>query len=80
MSGSVSCAEYGYYVENPANGLKALFCRATMNLLMIIIILFAIMVSVCISYMAWKVSSDKPSGRRVKKSGAVKEPKDLPDL
>lgn len=51
-----------------------------MNLLMIIIILFAIMVSVCISYIAWKVSSDKPSKRKVKESGDVKEPKDLPDL
>ncbi len=50
-----------------------------MNLLMIIIILFAIMVSVCISYIAWKVSSGKPSKRKVEKSGEVKEPKDLPD-
>ncbi len=51
-----------------------------MNLLMIIIILFAIMVSVCISYIAWQVSSGKPSKRKVKKSAQVKEPKDLPDL
>jgi predicted membrane protein len=50
-----------------------------MNLLMIIIILFAIMVSVFISYIAWKVSSDKPSKRKVNESGEAKEPKDLPD-
>jgi hypothetical protein len=46
---------------------------------MIIIILFAIMVSVGISYIAWKVSSDKPSKREVDESGEAKEPKDLPD-
>ena len=50
-----------------------------MNLLMIIIILFAIMVSACISYIAWEVSSGKPSKRNVKESGEFKEPKDLPD-
>ena len=50
-----------------------------MNLLMIIIILFAIMVSVGISYIAWKVSSDKPSRRKVNESGEAKESKDLPD-
>ncbi len=50
-----------------------------MNLLMIIIILFAIMVSVCISYIAWEVSSGKPPERNVKKSGEVKESQDLPD-
>ncbi len=51
----------------------------TMNLLMIIIILFAIMVSVGISYIAWRVSSDKPLKRKVNESGEAKEPKDLPD-
>ncbi len=51
----------------------------TMNLLMIIIILFAIMVSVFISYIAWKVSSDQPSERKVNDSGEAKESKDLPD-
>ncbi len=50
-----------------------------MNLLMIIIILFAIMVSVCISYIAWEISAGKPPSRKIKKSGEVKEPKDLPD-
>ena len=50
-----------------------------MNLLMIIIILFAIMVSVFISYIAWKVSSDKPARRKVNESGEAKESKDLPD-
>ena len=50
-----------------------------MNLLMIIIVLFAIMVSVCISYIAWELSSGKPPARRIKESGEVKEPKDLPD-
>lgn len=64
---------------NPANGLTAISGRATMNLLMIIIILFAIMVSVFISYIAWKVSSDKPARRKVNESGEAKESKDLPD-
>ena len=50
-----------------------------MNLLMIIIILFAIMVSVCISYIAWEISSGKSPSRKTKDSGEVKEPKDLPD-
>lgn len=50
-----------------------------MNLLMIIIILFAIMVAVCISYIAWDLSSGKPLKRNTKESGEVKEPKDLPD-
>ncbi len=50
-----------------------------MNLLMIIIILFAIIVSVCISYIAWAISSGKSPSRKTKESGEVKEPKDLPD-
>ena len=50
-----------------------------MNLLMIIIILFAIMVSVCISYIAWEISSGKSPRRKIEESGKVKEPKDLPD-
>jgi len=50
-----------------------------MNLLMIIIILFAIMVSVGISYIAWRVSSDQPAKRKVNKSSEAKESKDLPD-
>ena len=50
-----------------------------MNLLMIIIVLFAIMVSACSSYIAWELSSGKPPKRRIKESGEVKEPKDLPD-
>ena len=50
-----------------------------MNLLMIIIILFAIMISVCISYIAWEISAGKPPSRKIKKSGEVNEPKDLPD-
>ena len=52
---------------------------SAMNLLMIIIILFAIMVSVCISYVAWEISSGKPATRKTEESGEVKEPKDLPD-
>ncbi len=50
-----------------------------MNLLMIIIILFAIMVSVCISYVAWELSAGKPPGSKTRESGEAKEPKDLPD-
>lgn len=51
-----------------------------MNLLMILIVLFAILVSVCIAYIAWDISSGKPWRRRnTKESGEVKEPKDLPD-
>ena len=50
-----------------------------MNLLMIIIILFAILVSVSISYIAWEISAGKPSSRKIKEPGEVKEPKDLPD-
>ena len=50
-----------------------------MNLLMILIILFAIMVSVCISYIAWELSSGKPPGRKIRESDEVKEPKNLPD-
>ncbi len=51
----------------------------TMNLLMILIVLFAIMISVCISYIAWELSSGKSPRRKTKESGEVKEPKDLPD-
>ena len=50
-----------------------------MNLLMILIVLFAIMVSVCISYIAWELSSGKSPRRKTRESGEVKEPKDLPD-
>ncbi len=50
-----------------------------MNLLMIIIILFAIMVSVCISYIAWEISAGKPPTRKTEESGQAKESKDLPD-
>lgn len=50
-----------------------------MNLLMIIIILFAIMVSVCISYIAWDLSSGKPFKRNPKTPGDIKERKDPPD-
>jgi len=50
-----------------------------MNLLMILIVLFAIMVAVCISYIAWELSSGKSPRRKTKESGEVKEPKDLPD-
>lgn len=50
-----------------------------MNLLMIIIILFAIMVSVCISYIAWELSSGESAKRKTKKSGAVSESKNSPD-
>jgi nitrogen fixation-related uncharacterized protein len=50
-----------------------------MNLLMILIVLFAIMVSVCISYIAWELSSGQPGKRKKEESGEVKEPKDLPD-
>lgn len=50
-----------------------------MNLLMILIILFAIMVSVCISYIAWEISSGRPPARKLRESGEAKEPKDLPD-
>ena len=50
-----------------------------MNLLMIIIILFAIMVSACISFIAWELSSGKSPGRKTNESGEVKESKDLPD-
>ena len=50
-----------------------------MNLLMLIIILFAIMVSVGIFFIAWRVSSDKPSKQKANESGEAKEPKDLPD-
>jgi hypothetical protein len=46
---------------------------------MIIIILFAIMVSVCISYIAWEISSGKPPKRKLGESGEVEESKDLPD-
>ncbi len=50
-----------------------------MNLLMILIILFAIMVSVCISYIAWEISAGKPPAGKIEESGEAKEPKDLPD-
>jgi len=50
-----------------------------MNLLMILIILFAIMVSVCISYIAWEISTGRPPAGKIKESGEAKEPKDLPD-
>jgi len=50
-----------------------------MNLLMIIIILFAIMISACISFIAWELSSGKSSGPKTSESGEVKESKDLPD-
>ena len=43
---------------------------------MILIILFAILVSVCIAYIAWDITAMKP---RTKESGEAKEPKDLPD-
>jgi hypothetical protein len=46
---------------------------------MIIIVLFAIMVSVCISYIAWELSSGKPPVSKIKESGEAKEPEDLPD-
>ena len=52
---------------------------SAMNLLMIIIILFAIMVSVCISFIAWRISAGEPPGRKTRESGEVKEPQDLPD-
>ena len=52
---------------------------SAMNLLMIIIILFAIMVSACISYIAWEISAGKPPSRKTRESGEVKEPTDLPD-
>ena len=52
---------------------------SAMNLLMIIIILFAIMVSACISFIAWELSSGKSPGRKTNESGEVKESKDLPD-
>ncbi len=55
------------------------FIGIAMNLLMIIIILFAIMVSVCISYIAWEISAGRPPTRKTEESGEVKEPKDLPD-
>ena len=44
---------------------------------MILIILFAILVSVCIAYIAWDITAMKP--RNIKESGEAKEPKDLPD-
>ena len=50
-----------------------------MNLLMLLIILFAIMVSVCIAYIAWEISAGKPPAGRIEESGEAKEPKDLPD-
>ena len=50
-----------------------------MNLLMILIILFAIMVSVCISYIAWEISAGKTPAENVNESSEAKEPKDLPD-
>lgn len=52
---------------------------SAMNLLMILIVLFAILVSVCISYIAWELSAGKPPARKIKESGEAKEPKDLPD-
>ncbi len=55
------------------------FTGSAMNLLMIIIILFAIMVSVCISYIAWELSAGKPPSRKINEPGEVKEPEDLPD-
>ena len=66
------------YDEHFRNGVWPLF-YTTMNLLMIIIILFAIMVSVGISYIAWRVSSDQPSKRKINESSEAKESKDLPD-
>ena len=61
-------------------GLPSFFViGSAMNLLMIIIILFAIMVSVCISYIAWEISAGKPPSRNIEESGEAKEPKDLPD-
>ena len=66
------------YDEHFRNGVWPLF-YTTMNLLMIIIILFAIMVSVGISYIAWRVSSDQPAKRKINESGDAKESKDLPD-
>jgi hypothetical protein len=50
-----------------------------MNLLMLLIILFAIMVSVCISYIAWEISAGKTPAEKINESGEAKEPKDLPD-
>jgi hypothetical protein len=55
------------------------FLAIAMNLLMILIILFAIMVAVCISYIAWEISAGNPPAHKTKKSGEVKESKDLPD-
>lgn len=50
-----------------------------MNLLMIIIILFAIMVAGCISYIAWKLSSGKSLSREIEKSEKIKASKNLPN-
>lgn len=46
---------------------------------MILIVLFAIMVSVCIAYIAWDLTSGKPLKRSNGESGESKEPEDLPD-
>ena len=52
---------------------------SAMNLLMIIIFLFAVMVAGCISYIAWKFSSGKFLFREIEKSEKIKASKNLPN-
>jgi len=50
-----------------------------MNLLSLILIALAIIVSACVFYVAWEFSSDDPMGPRKKKEpGGSKESKDPP--
>jgi len=49
-----------------------------MNLLALILIAMAIIVSACVFYVAWEFSSDKPRSRDKKGPGESKESKDSP--
>jgi len=49
-----------------------------MNLLMIILVLMAIVVSACVFYVAWEFSSGKPRPDKKKEPGESKESKDSP--
>jgi flagellar basal body-associated protein FliL len=49
-----------------------------MNLLMLILIGMALIVSGCVFYVAWELSSDKPKTAEKKEPGEPKESEDSP--
>jgi len=51
---------------------------AAMNLLSLILVAMAVIVSACVFYVAWELTSDKPPPGQKKEPGESKESKDSP--